>query len=96
MTDPLLLGLVHKESDLPPGHEVWEDYGFVIGLDLGKRQDYSAVALLRRYVRSAFVRDDSEVDPLTFELAVRRDHLTLEELLMVFGRVRMLLVGVPS
>lgn len=80
MTDADLLSLVHEEADLPRGHELWEDAGFLFGVDSGQRQDHSAVAVVQRFLRTAFIGPDgSEVSPVSLELR-RRDGYTLAEL----------------
>ena len=63
-----------EDPDVPPGHEVWEDAGFLLGLDLGKRQDYAAACLLQRYVRDAYLCDGAELNPVSFEIEVRCEH----------------------
>lgn len=79
MTDPVDLPVI-EQPDLPPGHELWEDHGFIVALDLGQRVDFSAVCVLQRFVRNAYVRHGTEVDAASFEVAERREHYTREEL----------------
>jgi hypothetical protein len=72
---------VKVEPDLAPGYEVWEDGGFIVGLDLGERADPSASVVLQRVLRTEYVnRDGVSVDHAEFEIEMYRDHLTYEEL----------------
>jgi hypothetical protein len=75
------------DLELAPGHQLWEDLGYLAGLDLGQRQDYSAIALLQRFARTVYVGPQgAPVAPESFEIA-RAQGTTLDELGITAQRV---------
>jgi hypothetical protein len=72
---------VYEVPDLPVGADLRQDFGFVRGLDVGQRRDYSALAVVHRWITPSWVRLDSGVgvSPEDIALALQR-HQDLAEL----------------
>lgn len=56
MDEPLVE--THEEPDWPADADIREDFGHIVSLDVGQQQDYSALAVLQRWISSRYTTED--------------------------------------